>query len=191
MLFFQRWEILRPFGSKPTFFQRIRKFGRTVGIFGSKRTEVECGNSAERQSSYSYSQPLVYPYKLFPVSSGLLESILNLPSFLLPSCYLLPTFFLPSSYPPFCIYQKNKSITNYSLLVLRVLPNFCARTLFACYRRDARIRLRIIWEFAIPTAEKKLCEAKATQEFQPLKKTSVSTHNILSHSDNASCKLAV
>ena len=31
--------------------------------------------------------------RTFPLAIPLLESILNLPSFLLPSCYLLPTFF--------------------------------------------------------------------------------------------------
>ena len=32
------------------FLSRIRKFGRTIGIIGSKRTEFERGNSAERES---------------------------------------------------------------------------------------------------------------------------------------------
>ena len=63
--------------------------------------------------TYSGSLPLVYPYKLFPVPSGLLGCTLSPPSVLLPSCYHLATFFLPSSYPPFCIYQKNIFHTNY------------------------------------------------------------------------------
>ena len=48
--------------------------------------------------TYSGSLPLVYPYKLFPVPSGLLGCTLSPPSVLLPSCYLLPTFLLPSCY---------------------------------------------------------------------------------------------
>ena len=108
--------------------------------------------------------------RTFPLTILLLSPCLNLSWINLPSCFHLATFFLPSSYPPFCIYQKNKSITNCSLLVLRVLPNFCARTLFACYRRDARIRLRIIWEFAIPTAEKSYAKPKRRKNSNHWKK---------------------
>ncbi len=73
-----------------------------------------------QELSHSDTQPLVYPYRLFHIPSGLLGCSLNLPTFFLPSSYLLSTFFLPT------ILYLPKEYFHYKLFLmrLRALENF-------------------------------------------------------------------
>ena len=77
---------------------------------------MNCNSSLNLPPCYLLAIPLLPPY--YRLAWMYLESTFLLPFFYLPSIYLLSTFFLPSFYQPFCIYQKNKSVTNYPLLVM-------------------------------------------------------------------------
>ena len=101
-----------------------------------------------------YYLPTFFLLSCYILPSGFLEHTLNVASSYLGCTLDVPSPYLGRTLPLFCIYQKNKSIINCSLLHHDVQPNlqfgweksreFVARTPFACYRRDARI----------PTAEK-------------------------------------